>query len=89
MKIISLKKSKILRKSRNQEILWRMDNGESLTSFNSYASWFPPRPVVEKDPKAVKQLYGTKPDERLEKAAKPLSGDIGVDTPHLPLKIAQ
>lgn len=89
MKIISFQKSKSLRKSRNQEILWRMENGESLTSFNSYSSWFPPRPVLEKDPNAVMQLYGTKPDERLEKAAKLTSQNNDSDQNPMTLKIAQ
>ena len=88
MKKISLKKANSLRKTRNQEILWRMENGESLTSFNSHASWFPPRPTVEKDEKAVKQLYGTKPDARLSGAAK-AEGSSDQEKPAMNLKLAQ
>ncbi len=59
------KKTQNLRKARNAEILRKLDNGESISSFNSQSSWFPPRPVIEKDPTAVKRLYGAKPDKRL------------------------
>lgn len=46
------------RKDHNQEILKRMAAGEPLWAFDSKASWFPPRPVIQKDPKAIGQLYG-------------------------------
>lgn len=54
----SFSKVQCLRKERNADIIRRMNNGEQLSSFNSYSSWFPPRPVIEKDPKAVSELYG-------------------------------
>ena len=89
MKNISLKQVKSLRKSRNQEILWRMDSGESLTSFNSHSSWYPPRPVVQKDSSAVRRLYGSEPDERLEKASlrATSANETSAETPVL--KLAQ
>jgi hypothetical protein len=34
-----------------------MKAGESLWSYDSKASWFPPRPNIEKDPEAIKRLY--------------------------------
>ena len=46
-----------LRKQRNEQLLRRMKAGESLWSYDSKASWFPPRPVIEKDPEAIKRLY--------------------------------
>ena len=49
-----------LRRERNAELLRRMRNGDSLTSYDSAASWFPPRPIIEKDEKAMQQLYGSK-----------------------------
>lgn len=52
------KNASLLRKSRNADVLKRMKEGESLNSFDSNSSWFPPRPMVEKDPDAVKKLYG-------------------------------
>ena len=52
---------KTLRKERNADVIRRMQSGDQLSSFNSYSSWFPPRPIIEKDSKAVKALYGTAP----------------------------
>jgi len=37
-----------------------MKAGESLWSYDSKASWFPPRPMIEKDPEAIKRLYAAK-----------------------------
>lgn len=48
----------LLRKERNQEILRKMRAGESLTSFDSQASWFPERPKIEKNLEAIQRLYG-------------------------------
>jgi hypothetical protein len=48
----------LLRKERNQEILRKMRAGESLTSFDSQASWFPERPKIEKNLEAIQKLYG-------------------------------
>ena len=45
------------RKHRNRCIIKRMREGEPLHSFDSWSSWFPPRPIVKKDPKAMLQLY--------------------------------
>lgn len=47
-----------IRTNHNRELLKRMEAGESLSSFDSQSSWFPPRPVLEKDQEAVKRLYG-------------------------------
>lgn len=49
-----------LRREHNQDLIRRMRNGESLTSFDSQASWYPPRPTITKDPKAIAKLYGKK-----------------------------
>ena len=46
-----------LRKQRNEQLLRRMKAGESLWSYDSKASWFPPRPMIEKDKEAIKRLY--------------------------------
>lgn len=58
MKKVTEIKSRNLRKERNADILRRMRNGEQLASFNSYASWFPPRPIIQKDIHALQELYG-------------------------------
>ncbi len=55
---IDSKKSK-RRLDHNREIIDRMNSGEPLWAFDSKSSWFPPRPTIEKDPKAIGQLYGT------------------------------
>ena len=47
-----------LRKERNQEIVRKMRAGESLSSFDSQASWFPERPKIEKNLEAIQKLYG-------------------------------
>ena len=47
------------RKQRNEQLLRRMKAGEALWSYDSKASWFPPRPIIEKDPQAIKRLYET------------------------------
>lgn len=70
MKVISQQKSQQIRKERNAELLRRMQNGEKLSSFSSLDSWYPPRPIAEKDRTAIHQLYGTDVDERLKRAGR-------------------
>lgn len=88
MRIVSCKKTKHLRNERNTDLLRRMANGEKLSSFNSFDSWYPPRPITEKDPEAINQLYGSNVDERLmsakEKKAQKNAGDRGFH----PLRLA-
>ena len=57
MRKVDLKQIKQIRKKRNSEIIKRMNAGDSLQRFDSHASWFPQRPIIKKDPKAIKQLY--------------------------------
>lgn len=59
MKKLSTTDSQNLRKVRNKELLQKMKNGEKLMSFDSQASWFPPRPPVKKDDKELSRLFGT------------------------------
>lgn len=49
-----------IRKARNEQLIRRMKSGEPLWSYDSKASWFPPRPIIEKDPEAIKRLYDGK-----------------------------
>lgn len=35
-----------------------MKNGEPLTNYDAMDSWFPTRPLVEKDKEAMARLYG-------------------------------
>jgi hypothetical protein len=46
-----------IRKKHNEQLIRRMKSGEPLWSYDSKASWFPPRPIIEKDPEAIKRLY--------------------------------
>jgi len=62
---IQKKSQNSLRRDRNSELLRRMRNGDSLTSYDSAASWFPPRPIIEKDEKALKQLYGRRKTDKM------------------------
>ncbi|MGE0173558.1 MAG: hypothetical protein AB7T49_12245 [Oligoflexales bacterium] len=86
MKNISFDKVRTLRRVRNQDLLRKMKKGESLTSFNSLDSWYPPRPVIEKDRDAVKKLYGEM-DTRLLSAAGKLKKDAEKG-PSFPLRLA-
>ena len=48
-----------LRTLHNIELIRRMRDGDPLKSFDSRASWFPPRPVIAKDSAAISNLYGS------------------------------
>lgn len=60
MKKLGHEKSSDLRKDRNFDLIRRMQSGEPISSFNSQSSWYPPRPVIEKDGGAIAKLYGDK-----------------------------
>lgn len=49
------------RKKRNDELLLRFKNGESMALIDATATWFPPRPIIKKDEKEVERLFGDKP----------------------------
>ncbi|MDB2447176.1 hypothetical protein N9W79_01035 [bacterium] len=51
------RKKEDLRKLHNKEIIQKMKDGDSLTSFDSMASWFPPRPTIEKNKEVMNELY--------------------------------
>ena len=53
----NIRRSDLRRQKHNQEIIKKMNEGESLTSFDSLSSWFPPRPKIKKDKKLIDQLY--------------------------------
>lgn len=50
-------KIKKQRQRHNAELIQKMRDGESLTSFDAMSSWFPPRPTIEKDKRAIEKLY--------------------------------
>jgi hypothetical protein len=51
------------RKRKNADVISRMRSGDPLVLIPSSATWFPPRPLVEKDKESIKKLYGTEDDE--------------------------
>ena len=77
MKKVTELRSRNLRDDRNSDVLRRMRSGEQLTSFDSQSSWYPPRPIIEKDQGAIRKLYG-----RAAKALKPelFSGEMMRET---------
>lgn len=59
------KKQEEERKRKNQELLARVRNGESTALIPASATWFPPRPILKKDEKEIKRLFGEDdPDEK-------------------------
>jgi hypothetical protein len=38
-----------------------MRSGESLRTVDSRSSWFPPRPIIQKDQEAISRLYNLNP----------------------------
>ena len=67
---------KEIRQKHNLDLLRRMRTGEALYSFDSQSSWYPPRPILEKDSKALAELYGKDGEKRPERRSpnRPLMG---------------
>lgn len=61
MNVLDFNEKALRRKQHNKKVLKKMEKGESLSSFNSQSSWFPPRPIIKKDKKAVEKLYKNTP----------------------------
>lgn len=67
-----------LRTNHNRELIRRMQDGDSLSSFDSQSSWYPPRPILEKDKEAVSRLYGSGSKEpRVPESVLDLAKKIG------------
>ena len=47
-----------IRKEKNDALLERYHAGETLSYIDPSATWFPPRPMIEKDKSLVAKLYG-------------------------------
>ena len=45
------------RKAKNADLIARMKAGESTSLYIPQATWFPPRPIIEKDKDIVKKLF--------------------------------
>jgi hypothetical protein len=52
--------SKNNRDLHNKDLIERMKSGDTLQRYNAQSSWFPPRPVIKKDLKAIDMLYREK-----------------------------
>lgn len=89
MKTVNFKKVRQIREDHNNNILHRMQGGDPLTSFNSYSSWFPPRPIIEKNESDIIRLYGQGADERLKHNEVTLEDDKESDSGERPFKLAQ
>ena len=50
-------------KKANDSVIAKMKRGESLTIIPADATWFPPRPIIEKSKKDLERLYGVKPEK--------------------------
>lgn len=46
------------RKKHNYDLMSKVRNGESTTSFDKNTSWWPKRKLVVKNSKEIKKLYG-------------------------------
>lgn len=57
MKSVDQKQIRKLRKRHNHDLIKRMREGDPLKGFDNQSSWFPPRPVIKKDEKAIAKLY--------------------------------
>jgi len=64
------------RQNHNEDLIRRMRDGEPLTSFDSTSSWYPPRPIIKKDPKALQALYGKKDRRSLKQAPQAAKGEL-------------
>ncbi len=69
----SKKNVRDLRRQHNVDLIRRMRNGEPLNSIDSKASWYPPRPVIEKDRREMARLYG---DSVATVTARPTNGPV-------------
>ena len=60
-----ISKHALRRRAHNDEILKKMRSGESLATIDMEASWFPPRPVIEKDSTAIRMLCASKKKDKV------------------------
>jgi len=74
----STQDTKSLRRAHNAELIRRMMKGETLTSFDSQSSWYPPRPVIEKDQDEIAKLYKT----GVKKSKKPANTQTNTAKSH-------
>jgi hypothetical protein len=88
MKDLNKRSSNDIRRQHNADLIRRMRSGDSLTSFDSKASWYPPRPIIKKDAREMERVYNgdaSAPEQR-SAAARPTKATEGLRilTLHLP-----
>ena len=88
MKNISNEKSSNLRRERNADLLRRMNTGESMSSFNSFSSWYPPRPIIEKNGDAIAKLYGNNVSKLVPSTGNSVDEDLMSPHQIRPLRLA-
>lgn len=57
MKKITYIQIQQMRSKRNKDLINRMNSGETLSNYSNTNSWFPNRPIIEKDGEAIDKLY--------------------------------
>ena len=77
MKKVDAEKIKKLRSDHNKDILKRLEEGASLKSYDSESSWFPPRPLIEKDEQAMARLYNEEQGSQKKKKFVGASSEPG------------
>ncbi len=70
MKLLKLEQKEQKRRLHNKDVLMRMKKGEPFSRFDSYTSWFPPRPIVKKDQSGMRKLYGRKSFIKVQKDSR-------------------
>lgn len=53
-------KLKQQRAEENKNLLERVKRGESISRCSTQDTWWQPRQIIKKDPKALEKLYGEK-----------------------------
>ncbi len=56
MKLSQFERQEEIRKKHNKEIITRMIKGEDLHAYAPEDSWYPERPIIEKDQKIINNL---------------------------------
>lgn len=64
MKKVTIEPLIFLRKKANNDLIKRMREGRPLNRYQAQDSWFPPRPVIQKDFKSISKLYSLRIDKK-------------------------
>ena len=64
MKKIAIEPLIFMRKKANNDLIKRMREGLPLNRYHAQDSWFPPRPVIQKDFTSISKLYSLRFDKK-------------------------